>query len=217
MFSTSRRPTRPEPPRRRCATSASASFRVRPGRRRCSAPWADRDLVMRVLAESRPGTSRSRTHREIICCHRRKEDLRRAEGERWRSIRKSRMLCVDEDGCLVGVIACPDIAQRERGTRASETLRQVVSARRARERRSRGGQCHRAGAPLHPIATGLASPAPGAEPAPRAAAWTAIRHPTGHARLRKARGEGPSSWAHAGGCAMSIPTRSRQPDGAGRR
>ena len=44
---------------------------------------------------------------------------------------KSRIMCIDKDGLLVGVISLSDIAQHESGRRAAETLKQV-SEREAR-------------------------------------------------------------------------------------
>jgi hypothetical protein len=38
---------------------------------------------------------------------------------------KSRIMCVDDDGELAGVISLSDVAQWESGNRAADTLRQV--------------------------------------------------------------------------------------------
>jgi CBS domain-containing protein len=91
----------------------------------------DRDLAMRVLAEGRAPTTRVEEvlTREVVAC-RPDEDLRHAEELMGRH-QKSRIMCVDEQGRLVGVISLSDIAQKEKGTRASQTLREV-SQREAR-------------------------------------------------------------------------------------
>jgi CBS domain-containing protein len=91
----------------------------------------DRDLAMRVLAEGRAPSTRVEAvlTREVVAC-RPDEDLRHAEELMGRH-QKSRIMCVDEQGRLVGVISLSDIAQKEKGTRASQTLREV-SQREAR-------------------------------------------------------------------------------------
>lgn len=91
----------------------------------------DRDLTIRLLAEGRPGQTPIEIlmSREVISC-RKEDDVQRAE-ELMARHRKSRIMCIDEDERLVGVISLSDIAQHERGTRASDTLRQV-SAREVR-------------------------------------------------------------------------------------
>lgn len=91
----------------------------------------DRDLAIRVLAEARAATTRIEdvmTH-EVVAC-RPEDDLSKAE-ELMSKHRKSRMMCIDASGRLVGVISLSDIAQRESGAKASQTLRNV-SEREAR-------------------------------------------------------------------------------------
>lgn len=91
----------------------------------------DRDLTLRVLAEARSATTPVDdvfTH-ELVAC-RPEEDLRTAE-ELMAKHQKSRIMCVDPAGRLVGVISLSDIAHRESSARASQTLR-AVSAREAR-------------------------------------------------------------------------------------
>jgi CBS-domain-containing membrane protein len=61
--------------------------------------------------------------REVIAC-RPQDDLRKAEALMAEN-HKSRIMCIDADGSLVGVISLSDLAQHERGARASETLQQV--------------------------------------------------------------------------------------------
>ena len=90
----------------------------------------DRDLALRVLAEARPPTTpvSEVATPEVIACSP-EEDLREAE-ELMARHQKSRIMIVDDAGRLVGVISLSDIAQRERGKQASQTLRKI-SAREA--------------------------------------------------------------------------------------
>jgi CBS domain-containing protein len=91
----------------------------------------DRDLAIRVLADARPATTPAGdvfTHESVTC--RPEDDLSKAE-ELMARHHKSRVMCVDGEGRLVGVISLSDIAQRERGSKAAETLREV-SQREAR-------------------------------------------------------------------------------------
>ncbi len=91
----------------------------------------DRDLTIRVLASARAVTTPldEVLTREVIAC-RPEDDLHKAE-QLMAAHHKSRIMCVDENDVLVGVISLSDIAQRESGTRASRTLREV-SEREAR-------------------------------------------------------------------------------------
>lgn len=85
----------------------------------------DRDIAIRLVAEGRPGSLpvRDIMSREVVSC-RPEDDLRTAE-QIMAKKQKSRMLCVDEQGRLVGVISLSDIAQRDSGAQAWRTLRQV--------------------------------------------------------------------------------------------
>ena len=91
----------------------------------------DRDIVIRVVAERRPPTTAVADvmTREVIAC-RPDDDIERAE-QLMGQHHKSRMLCTDEQGLVVGVISLSDIAQVEEDSRASQTMKQV-SAREAR-------------------------------------------------------------------------------------
>jgi CBS domain-containing protein len=91
----------------------------------------DRDLTLRILADARAPTTPvgEVLTREVIAC-RPEDDLRKAEELMGRN-HKSRIMCVDGDGRLVGVISLSDIAQKENGAMASQTLRKV-SEREAR-------------------------------------------------------------------------------------
>jgi CBS domain-containing protein len=91
----------------------------------------DRDIAVRLVAEGRPPTTSvgDVMTREVIAS-RPGDDITRAEqlmGEHH----KSRMICTDEQGRLVGVISLSDIAQVEDESRASQTMKQV-SARESR-------------------------------------------------------------------------------------
>jgi CBS domain-containing protein len=86
----------------------------------------DRDLTVRAVAEDhRPGQTRVR---EIMSGHPVTcglwDDLRVAE-ERMVEHHKSRIMCVNEDGALVGIISLADIAEREEGAQALQLLREV--------------------------------------------------------------------------------------------
>ena len=91
----------------------------------------DRDIAIRLVAARKPASTSVEdvmTH-EVVAC-RPEDDIRDAERVMAKN-HKSRILCVDEGGRLVGVISLSDIAQHERGRRASDTLREV-SEREAR-------------------------------------------------------------------------------------
>jgi CBS domain-containing protein len=87
----------------------------------------DRDIALRVCGEDRLG-SQTRAGavmtREIITC-RDTDPLQSAE-ELMARYRKSRMMIVDEDGRLVGVISLSDIVEEEDDQRAAETMRHVT-------------------------------------------------------------------------------------------
>ena len=91
----------------------------------------DRDIAIRAVAGKKPGSTlvEDVMTREVVCC-RPGDDLQKAE-QLMADNHKSRIICTDERGCLVGVISLSDIAQHEGGARASDTLRQV-SEREAR-------------------------------------------------------------------------------------
>jgi len=91
----------------------------------------DRDLAIRVLASGGPSTTRVEEvmTREVVSC-RPEDDLRTAE-QLMAKNHKSRIMCIDSQGRLVGVISLSDIAQQEKGDKAAQTLRQV-SEREAR-------------------------------------------------------------------------------------
>jgi CBS domain-containing protein len=85
----------------------------------------DRDIAVRLVAGKKSGSTlvEDIMTREVIAC-RPQDDLRKAETLMAEN-HKSRIMCIDADGSLVGVISLSDLAQHERGARASETLQQV--------------------------------------------------------------------------------------------
>ena len=91
----------------------------------------DRDITIRAVASSAASDQPvdSFMTRNVVAC-RSTDDLFRAQ-ELMSQEKVSRIMCVDEDGGLEGVISLSDIAQLERGARAATTL-QDVSDREAR-------------------------------------------------------------------------------------
>jgi len=92
----------------------------------------DRDLAVRVLADARaPTTAVDEIYsHEVISC-RPQDDVREAE-ELMAENHKSRIVCLDDDGKLAGVISLSDIVQTEEDAiKAAQILRQV-SEREAR-------------------------------------------------------------------------------------
>jgi CBS domain-containing protein len=87
----------------------------------------DRDIALRVCGEDRLA-SETRAGavmtREIITC--RETDPIEAAEQLMARYRKSRMMIVDEDGRLVGVISLSDIVEEEDDRHAAETMRQVA-------------------------------------------------------------------------------------------
>lgn len=89
----------------------------------------DRDIALRVVAERKPATTRvaSIMTPDAVTC-RPGDDIATAE-ELMAENLVSRIMCVDDDGQLVGVISLSDLAQID-GEQAVKTLEQV-SAREA--------------------------------------------------------------------------------------
>jgi CBS domain-containing protein len=85
----------------------------------------DRDLAIRVLAEDKGTSTRvgDVMTREVVSC-RPGDDLRRAE-ELLATHKKSRIMCIDDNDNLVGVISLSDIAQVDRGEPVARTLREI--------------------------------------------------------------------------------------------
>jgi CBS domain-containing protein len=91
----------------------------------------DRDIAIRLVAEKKPGSAfvEDVMTREVVCC-RPEDDLAKAE-ELMAKNQKSRIMCVDANGRLAGVISLSDLAQADSGAGASDTFRRV-SEREAR-------------------------------------------------------------------------------------
>jgi CBS domain-containing protein len=85
----------------------------------------DRDLVVRVIASKKPGNTpvEGIMTREVVAC-RPQDDIQRAE-QLMAQKHKSRIMCLDDGGRVVGIISLSDIAQHVDGARALDTLRQV--------------------------------------------------------------------------------------------
>jgi len=99
--------------------------------RRVLGVMTDRDIAIRVVAnrEALAQPVEKFMTRKIVAC-RPGDDLGYAE-ELMSQEKVSRIMCVNEEGILQGIISLSDIAQREEGARASATLRNV-SEREAR-------------------------------------------------------------------------------------
>lgn len=93
----------------------------------------DRDIAMRIVAEKLPaGTAVEQIMtREVIACY--PEDDIEVAKELMADNRKSRIMCIDDSGALIGVISLSDIAKLE-GDGAGRTLREV-SRREVSEKR----------------------------------------------------------------------------------
>jgi CBS domain-containing protein len=91
----------------------------------------DRDIAVRACADDHQASTTSIADvmtREVIAC-KPQDDITKAQ-QLMSEHRKSRMLCVDDSGKLVGVISLSDIAQYESDA-GGRTLRNVT-AREAR-------------------------------------------------------------------------------------
>jgi CBS domain-containing protein len=86
----------------------------------------DRDLAIRVLASGKPANTpvEDVMTREVVAC-RPSDDIEKAE-QLMAKNQKSRMMCIDDQGHVVGVISLSDIAHHEKGPKAAETLRKVA-------------------------------------------------------------------------------------------
>ena len=84
----------------------------------------DRDIAIRVVADGKAASTAASEAmtRDVVACSP-EDDVEHAQ-ELMAQHRKSRIMCIDDDGRLMGVISLSDIARR-RGSDASETLRQV--------------------------------------------------------------------------------------------
>ncbi len=86
----------------------------------------DRDIAIRTVAAKKPGNTKIADvmTREVISC-KSSDDVHRAE-ELLAKHKKSRIMCTDDAGRLVGVISLSDIAQRETDAPLAKTLREVT-------------------------------------------------------------------------------------------
>ncbi len=92
----------------------------------------DRDIALRVCAEDRRASATRAGDvmtREAVTCHE-GDPIEEAERLMARH-RKSRMMVVDDDGRLVGVISLSDVVDEEEDDRAAETMR-IISDREVR-------------------------------------------------------------------------------------
>lgn len=91
----------------------------------------DRDIAIRLVASGMPANMpvRDIMTSEVVSC-RPHDDLDVAR-ELMARYQKSRIMCIDNAGTLVGVISLSDIARNEPGADAADTLREV-SGREAR-------------------------------------------------------------------------------------
>jgi len=87
----------------------------------------DRDIAIRLVAAALPAATRVADvmTSEVVAC-RPDEDVRQAE-ERMRKAQKSRIMCTDAEGRVVGVISLSDIAQVETDREVTETMRAVTA------------------------------------------------------------------------------------------
>lgn len=86
----------------------------------------DRDIVIRQVAGERPLQTpvEDLMTRDVVAC-RPSDDVRKAE-KLMAEYQKSRMMCVDETGKLVGVLSLSDIAQVEDGARTADTMKKIT-------------------------------------------------------------------------------------------
>jgi CBS domain-containing protein len=87
----------------------------------------DRDIAVRLVASNLPLVTpvSDLMSSDIVAC-KPSDDVRRAE-ELMGLHRVSRVLCVEEDGALAGVISLSDIAQHESPAVAARTLKDVTA------------------------------------------------------------------------------------------
>lgn len=85
----------------------------------------DRDLAIRVLSEGKQVSTAIRDvmSKEVIAC-KPGDDLQKAQ-DLMAKHHKSRIMCLDDNGVLVGVISLSDVAQLGNAAAASQLLQQV--------------------------------------------------------------------------------------------
>lgn len=86
----------------------------------------DRDITVRLVASGMPPSMpvQDVMTSEVVSC-RPHDDLSVAQDLMAR-YQKSRIMCIDEAGTLVGIISLSDIARHEQGLGAADTLREVA-------------------------------------------------------------------------------------------
>lgn len=86
----------------------------------------DRDIVVRLAAGNGSLTAPIRQHMtsDVVSC-KASDDITRAENL-MRQRRKSRIVCVDDQGQPVGVVSLSDIAQHEDAANVGQTLREIT-------------------------------------------------------------------------------------------
>ncbi|WP_437489751.1 CBS domain-containing protein [Sorangium sp. So ce1014] len=96
----------------------------------------DRDLAIRVLADNRPLSTKAGDvmTRAVVAC-RPDDEVQRAE-QLMGQHHKSRVLCTEADGRLVGIISLSDIAQREDDKNTAQTIRRVTEREAAQGARA---------------------------------------------------------------------------------
>lgn len=87
----------------------------------------DRDIALRVVADDLGGDTSVEEvmTQEVIACSP-GDDIHRAELLMGK-YKKSRIICVSDDGQPVGVISLSDIAQHESSEQAARTMRRVTT------------------------------------------------------------------------------------------
>jgi CBS domain-containing protein len=87
----------------------------------------DRDIAIRLVASNRPASAQVADYmsKEVVAC-RPTDDVQMAADMMGRH-HKSRMLCTDSGGRLLGVISLSDIAQQGDDLQAATTMRQVTT------------------------------------------------------------------------------------------
>ena len=85
----------------------------------------DRDIVLRIVAQHRAYTTQvdEVMTPDVVCC-RPDDDVTRAE-QLMRLNQVSRILCMDDDGQIGGVISLADISQYEVDTESGKVLAEV--------------------------------------------------------------------------------------------
>lgn len=92
---------------------------------RATGAITDRDIAIRIVAEGHPPqtTVQEAMSMEVVACLA-DDDVKLAERMMARH-HKSRIMCVDANGVLVGVISLSDIVERDEPLRAARTAKEV--------------------------------------------------------------------------------------------